>query len=680
MNRAIAKLCIEGLSKQVRLSLYYLTIISEIQPVMRILFFAFLLLMPFVSTGHSQGMQAAQAISKGFEAIRAKDWPAATAAVRPAGKTGKDLVDWHRLRASAGKFPEYQNFLDTHTDWPGLPLLRKRGEPTIPKDADADQVITYFKDAKPRTGVGVLRLARAFEQHTQKIKAAEIVVAAWRTMKLTDEERAVFLETYDALLRPHHQARVDMLLWNGRTKEAGSLLNRLSPDWQALAKARIALRRKADTVDTLIKAVPEPLANDAGLAYERFLWRVRKGRPVGAAEIILARSKSVKMLGDPMRWAERRRVLARLLMRSGDGLTAYRIASSHYLVGGSKFADLEWLSGYLALRYLNDPKTALAHFQSFRAAVVSPISMGRAGYWEGRAYEAMGDSKNAQTAYAFAGEYQSSFYGQLAAEKAGLKMYPRLLGDEVFPDWRGAAFMKSSVLESALLLYAGGEKQLAKRFFLQVAETLDRTELGQLADLVFSLNDPHIAVMIAKQGARRGEVIDNAYFPLHPLATMDLPVETELAMAIARRETEFNAALQSPVGAQGLMQLMPRTAKSVAEELEIEYDADLLLNDWAYNARLGSTYLARLQSEFGKSPVLVAAGYNAGPSRSRAWSNAFGDPRDEATDVIDWIEHIPFRETRNYVMRVAESLPIYRARLSGKLSDWTVLQDLKAGK
>ncbi len=647
---------------------------------MRLIVSAILIILSLVSAGKTQGVQASQAIAAGFEAIRANDWPAATAAMIPAGKSGKDLVDWHRLRASAGKFDEYQLFLDTHSDWPGLPLLRKRGEPTIPENVDAEKVITYFKEVAPRTGVGVLRLAHAFEQHGDKVKAAELVVSAWREMKLKPEERKEFLSRYTALLKPHHQARLDMLLWNGRTKEAETLLGLVSPDWQALAKARIGLRRKVKDIDALIKAVPLNLGSDAGLAYERFLWRLRKGRAAGAAEIILERSTSSERLGHPEQWAEQRRVLARQLMRAGDGLTAYRIASSHFLLRGAKFADLEWLSGYLALRYLNDPPTALAHFQSFRIAVVSPISLGRAGYWEGRAYEAMGDYENSQNAYAFAGEYQSSFYGQLAAEKAGLQMNPSLLGREIFPDWRGADFMSSSVLKAALLLYAGGEKQLAKRFFLQVAETLDRTELGQLADLAFSLNDPHIAVMIAKQGARRGVVIDNAYFPLHPLATQNLPVEPELSLAIARRETEFNATLQSPVGAQGLMQLMPKTAKSVAAKLGIEYDQDKLLQDWRYNARLGSTYLSWLQDEFGKSPVLVAAGYNAGPSRSRAWIKAFGDPRDDTTDVVDWIEHIPYRETRNYVMRVAESLPIYRARLSGKLSEWSLSKELKNGE
>jgi soluble lytic murein transglycosylase len=481
------------------------------------------------------------------------------------------------------------------------------------------------------------------------------------------------------LLKPHHKARLDMLLWRGRTKEAATMFSLVGEAWTALARARIALRKKEGNVDTLIGAVPEALRDNAGLAYERFLWRARKGRVADAVELLLERTGSPDTLGEPSRWAGRRRSLARQMMRAGDGLTAYRVASSHHLVEGAQFADLEWLSGYLALRYLNDPATALAHFQSFRIAVQSPISLGRAGYWEGRAYEALGDAENARNAYAFGSEYQTGFYGQLAAQKAGAAMDPRLLGDEVFPDWREAEFMGSQVLQGALLLYAAGEESLARRFFLQVAEGLDRTGLGQLADLVFSLGNPHIALMIAKQGAKRGLVIHNAYYPLHGLAAEELPVPGELALAIARRESEFNPVVKSGVGAQGLMQLMPRTAKSVAEDLGLQFDAERLLGDWRYNAQLGSTYLARLIEEFGTSPVLVAAGYNAGPSRVRKWIGTFGDPRTGAIDVVDWIEHIPFRETRNYVMRVAESLPIYRARLTGKITPPALAEELKGG-
>lgn len=626
-----------------------------------------------------RALAAPAAIAAAFEAITDADWLEAATRAKPAGQIGKDLVDWHRLRAGNGTLAEYRRFIDTHPDWPGLVLMHQKGEQAINDTIAARDVITYFKTQSPRSGYGAYQLAEAYHKTDHTGDVAASVVLVWRTFALDKAGFKTFIDAYEKLLTPHHTARLDMLLWRGRFTDARRLYPFVSEGWQALSEARIALRRKAGNVDTMIAAVPKSLQSDPGLAYERFLWRMKKGRTDDAVALLLERSISAKTLGEPARWSNRRRQLARQMMRQGDGVTAYRLASSHHLAEGSDFADLEWLSGYLALRYLNDPKTALAHFQSFRVAVASPISLGRAGYWEGRAYEAMNEAGSAQASYAFGAEYQSSFYGLLAAEKAGFSMDAALTGSETFPDWGEASFMSSQVLQAALLLHKADQNALSRRFFLQVAERLNRTELGQLADLALSLNEPHFALMIAKQGARRGLVLPRAYYPLHDLAKEKLPVATELALAIARRESEFNPVVQSGVGAKGLMQLMPRTAKSVAEELGVEFDVDRLLTDWRYNARLGSRYLARLQEEFGASPILISVGYNAGPSRARAWITAFGDPRSAGVDVVDWIEHIPFRETRNYVMRVTESLPIYRARLTGKTPPLSLLKELRKG-
>ena len=614
-----------------------------------------------------------------FLEIAKDDWQAAKKQANAAGQIGQDIVEWHRLRAGHGTLAEYSAFLTRNNDWPGLALMRRKGEAKITAKTAAKTITSYFQDYEPDSGHGVFRLADAYNKLGNSGDGAAEIVMAWRTFALSKSEFKAFSRAHKKLLAPHHTARLDMLLWRGRFTDARRMLPLVNDGWGALAQARIALRRKEGNVDTLIKAVPKNLQSNPGLAYERFLWRAKKGLTEDAISLLLERSTSAKTLGEPERWANRRRTLARLMMRKGKGLLAYRIASSHHLSEGANFADLEWLSGYLALRYLNDPKIALAHFQSFHTAVKTPISLGRAGYWEGRAHEALGDKASARAAYAFGAQFQTSFYGLLAAERIGVSMDAALTGSETFPNWTSASFMSSNVLKAAILLQKAGQPALARRFFLQVAEGLGRIELGQLADLTLALNEPHIALMIAKQGAKRGVVLPRAYFPLHELAKETLPVSTELALSIARRESEFNPVVQSGVGAKGLMQLMPKTAKSVADELKIDFDAPRLLSDWRYNARLGSRYLARLQEEFGKSPILVSVGYNAGPSRARSWVAAFGDPRSAGVDVVDWIEHIPFRETRNYVMRVSESLPIYRARLSGKTPPISLSRELRKG-
>ncbi|WP_261192889.1 lytic transglycosylase domain-containing protein [Pseudoruegeria sp. SHC-113] len=615
----------------------------------------------------AQQLSEARVLGNAFEAMRQGDWDEATRRARAGNEVVEDLVEWHRLRAGRGEMPDYIAFLTDNSDWPGLPLLRKRGEDSIPRGASPQNVLAYFGGALPQTGVGALRLGEAQARLGNQGEAEATLVLAWRTLDLTREEREAFLERHGKLVTPHNEARLDMLLWQGEKIQAEAMYPFVSEGWRALGAARLALRDQAPGVDGLIEKVPASLADHPGLAYERFNWRARKGRNADAIALLLERSTSAAALGEPERWSGWRRALARVEMREGNAQTAYRIAANHFLTGGSAYADLEWLAGYIALRYLNDPATAYGHFSHLREEVSSPISNGRAGYWQGRALAAMGEADRAREAYAFGATYQSSFYGLLAAEAAGLPMDPALTGAEVFPDWRQASFMTSDVLHAALILHKAGELSLAERFLVHLAETQDRTALGQLGDLAFAINEPHIALMVAKQAASMGHVIDKAYYPLHELADGPMPVPPELALSIARRESEFDPAVISPVGARGLMQLMPGTAQDMAKEVGVDYSKGRLLSDWGYNAKLGTAYLNELIEEFGENYILVSVAYNAGPSRARRWIEERGDPRSAGVDIVDWIEHIPFTETRNYVMRVTEALPIYRARMSGQV-------------
>ena len=393
-------------------------------------------------------------------------------------------------------------------------------------------------------------------------------------------------------------------------------------------------------------------------------WRARRGITEGAIELMLAHGPD--NLGQPEKWAGWRRSFARNEMRSGRVSRAYKLASEHGLTSGSSFADLEWLAGYIALTYDQDGKRALRHFLRFRGAVESPISLGRAGYWEGRAHELMGDTESAQLAYAFGAEYQTSFYGQLAAEKIGRPMDPTLTGRETFPPWKDQAFAKSSVFIAARYLMETGQTYHAHQFLRHLTESLPRDQIGSLGDFVLAEGEPHIAVMVGKQAARTGVVVPRTYYPTPDLGVSSLPVSEALALSIARRESEFFSAAQSGAGARGLMQLMPGTAKDVSKSLGLSYSKDRLITDPAYNVTLGTAYLDELLVFFDGNIVMTAAGYNAGPGRSVSWMKNRGDPLNGEIDVIDWIEHIPFDETRNYVMRVTESLMVYEALLTGQ--------------
>ncbi|MEM6758491.1 MAG: lytic transglycosylase domain-containing protein [Pseudomonadota bacterium] len=603
-----------------------------------------------------------------LDAMRAGNWDNAARIAARDGPVAADIIEWHRLRAGRGSYDAVTAFLDRRPNWPGEAALRRRAEPAV-ISAGPEAVLRFFADTPAATARGILAHAAALSATGQSGEAEANIVLAWRTLPMGASDQQSFLDAHATLLKLHHVARLDAMLWARERDAARAMFDLVPADQQALARARIALQLRLDTVTALIRAVPAALQDHPGLAHDRFEWRVRAGNWDDAKALLEQRSQMENGLGVPQAWANRRRALARDEMRDGAPARAYMLAAAHGLVEGSAYADLEWLAGYIALRYLDDPDTALAHFQNHGAAVRSPISRGRAGYWIGRAHEAAGRADAAAAAYADGAQFQTSFYGLLAAERGGLPPDPDLDGAENFGDWRLSDLARRDLFEAGMLLQASGEMTLAERFWTHLAEDLGRSAAGQLGQAALDMDQPHLAVMIGKRVARRGLTIHAAYYPLHPLAEADLPMSADMNLAIARRESEFDPVVQSGAGARGLMQIMPATGREVARRLgrAEEHTTDRMITDPVYNAELGAAYLSQMAARYAGNVVLMSVAYNAGPGRADRWQELYGDPRNlpQNFDIVDWIEHIPFRETRNYVMRVTESLPVYRARLSG---------------
>jgi len=496
--------------------------------------------------------------------------------------------------------------------------------------------------------------------------ARELAREIWRDSPLNARDEAAVLALHAADLADLHVERLDNLLWAGASGSAERMLQRVSAGHAAVGRARIALQARARGVNELIARVPEDYVNHPGLAHDRFAWRLHHQNFDSAGDLLIEQSARDEGLGRPQAWAAGRQRLVRRALTAGQHQRAYDLATPNWLDGGAVFADVEWLAGFIALRHLDDPEAAAQHFATLRSNVGAPISLARAGYWEGLAREAMGDEDGAQTALAFAAEHQTAFYGLLAAEKLGLPLDAALVEPPSYPDWTETSLAQSDVLQAAKLLHETGDWHEARRFVLHLARNLeDENELGALADLWLERGEPNFAVNIAKIAIGSGIVLPRAYFPLTGLEEADLPAPSDLVMAIARRESEFDPAVVSPADARGLLQVLPGTGELVARRLGVPFSAGRLTTDPEFNALLGAAYLDGLISEFGAFP-LVAAGYNAGPGRPRRWVREFGDPRDPSVDPVDWVETIPFAETRNYVMRVAESLIIYRAMLNGE--------------
>ena len=606
-----------------------------------------------------------------------QDWAEASSRAQGAGAVGADVIEWQRLRAGEGLLGDYEAFLARRPDWPGLPYLKAAGEVAVARSTDPDRVLQYFGGEAPAKAAGILALTAALEAKGRHAEAVEAATIGWTKLKFTADEQAHLLDTYGPDLRVAHELRLDRILWDGnRADEGARMLPLVSKDWAALGKARLALRADKDGVSALVNAVPKALKDDPGLAFERFLFRMRHDNYADAAALIVDRSASAQGLGDPMAWAAKRADLARILMRKGEPKSAYRVASTHHLTDLGDMGDLEFLSGFIALRKLNDPARALQHFERL-AGATTPISQARAQYWLGRALEASGDKTKARSAYGKAANYQTSYYGMLAAEKLGLTLDESLLYNAPpAGSWKGAGYAKSSVLEAAARMAAAGNEQLSARFMLHLGESLSDAELGTLAGLALDLGQYRSAVLIAKAATERGLVFPSAYFPVPDMIPEALPVSRALALSIARRESEFDPEARSPAGALGLMQMLPATAAEVAKDQGIKFSKAKLASDPAYNATLGAAYLKELVDQFGPSVALVASGYNAGPGRPRGWVDAFGDPRLASTDVVDWVEMIPFTETRTYVMRVVEGVVIYRAKLRGTAGPVNISDEL----
>lgn len=620
-------------------------------------------------------LAAETAFEQALAEMRKYRWDAALQIAEQDGQLARDIIEWHRLRAGHGTYDEVMGFLSRRSDWPGLALLRKNSEKSL-IGRSAREVLGYFGEDDPQTPTGTILKAQSMIRAGDEAGAKHLIEQVWRNDPLSDAEYASIRGQFGDVVGPLIPARLDKMLWDERSTEVARLLPEVDAGWRALTEARQALQQDRDGVDGLIAAIPSKLSGDAGLAYERFTWRLRKGRTEDAVKLLQTQSRTAEGLARPEYWAASRRNLARELMWNRQGNLAYELAANHHLSEpDSDFADLEWIAGYVALTQQNDPIRAIAHFEQLLEAVDSPISLARAGYWLGRAYKAAGDGGGAQIAYEQAAAHSTAYYGLLASEALG--QAPVFIHATVASDaWRTADFTRSSAFQAGLICLSLNELYLAERFFVQLSESLDDTELTKLSLMLEQMNQPHLALRVAKHGVRMGELSLEAYFPIHPMADYALPVNAELVMAIARRESEFDPEAVSRAGAAGLLQLMPGTATDMAAELGLPMDRQRLVTDWKYNAALGSAYLAHLVERFDGNIVLVAAAYNAGPNRVDEWLAKFGDPRSRRIDIVDWVEAIPYRETRNYVMRVSESLPSYRERLGVPAPDVTFSGEL----
>ncbi len=634
-----------------------------------------------------------RAISRGLDAAEDGRWPdfrSALSQTTDAG--GKALLRWRQAIDPNGGlgFASLAAAAEEFAGWPDQSKIIELAETSILSSTlTADERIAWLRKQGPQTPRGYLALADAYLSQARPAELRATISELWRTRTMSSDVSSLVLAQYGNQLTPEdHWARVDMLIWRSQLREAQDLFPYITEDQRKLARARLALHRNENGVDPLVDAVPASLANDPGLAYERARWRERRGNEAGELDMLLqARGTAAPPAGREAIWDEKHSVVRRLI-REGQFQTAYLLVTDHGLTSGEGFRDAEWEAGWLALEKLKNPVQAEAHFRTFGAGVETPISISRAQYWLGRALEAQGRTAEAQAAYEIAANYPYVFYGQLAAEKAGawkpeLKMLS--FAPVAAPTTaERAAFETRPVVRAAILLAETGRMASFERFSFAIDDMLATpVEHQMLYEVGRDYLEMRAAIRGAKAGLGRGLVAPDAVFPVLPLprSTRNGAAEDAMVLALSRQESEFNHRAISSADARGLMQLVPRYAQDEARKVGIPYRTSWLTDDPSFNLRIGRGFLDELVDRYNGSYILAAAAYNAGPSRVTQWMAAFGDPREGGgADPIDWIESIPFSETRNYVQRVLENTVVYRHRLTGKPVEITITRDLKRGR
>ncbi len=581
----------------------------------------------------------------------------------------RKLAEWIILRSddNGASVERYRAFLSANPSWPSQTFLRRRLEAALWDDHRDDATVwSWFENESPLSAKGKFALARVMIARGDRANAERLVRDAWRSDSMSEDTENTALDLLGALLAPGDQkARMDLMLYGSDHDAALRAAKRLGASHVALAKARIAAYKKAPNTRALLDAVPRELHGDPGYLFSKIQLLRREEKFVEAAQLMLSAPKEPGRLYNLDEWWIERRLLSRKMLDVGERRTAYLIARDAALPARDIYkTEQEFTAGWIALRFLTDPATAAQHFARIGVGSVNPTALARAGYWQGRAAETAGRAQDARAAYTAAAAHSTSYYGQLARAKLGL---PQIQLNGV-PAARGRGIERLEIVRAVQLLYALDEREIAIPIFGDMGENGDPDALVGLGELASRNSDARGMLLLGKAALNRGLPFDFYAYPvagIPPFKSIGPEVEQSIVFAIARQESAFNPAVVSPAQAYGLMQVTPDAGKYVCKKYGANFDLGRLKNDPVYNAALGAAELGGLIEDYRGSYIMTFAAYNAGRGSVKKWIDRYGDPRDPKVDAVDWVELIPFSETRNYVQRIMENLQVYRARFGG---------------
>ncbi len=574
--------------------------------------------------------------------------------------------------SNSASFHDYESFINMNPNYPRINRLRYLAEHKINLKTNSPMsIMKWFKGEDPLSSFGKIKLGEIYLLQGNAEKASELIKDGWIKAKLSKKNLKYLRKKHKKIITVKDNIkRVDWHAWEGKHWDVQRMLRYLPKDETALYRARQLLMSRSYGVDKAISKVPAKFKNDIGLQYDRLKWRRRRGRLDPSLEILFKLPFDSDKLVRPDVWWKERAILSRSLIYKKKYALAYKVSSNHSLTEGPEYAEAEWLSGWIALTFLNDPNLALQHFKTFYNNVGYPISLSRGSYWIARTYKILKNKQKSDEWFSEASKYLNTYYGQLAF----LELKPDI-GFSIVEQNKISAeyvkkFKKNVLVKTTYLLNELNQTKYAKDFLKHLA-LLDIKNGSEISagNLSIDIKRYDYAIQIAKNASYEKRFHNQLNYPIietPKIVNQKTMPKPELVLAVIRQESEFDIKANSSVGARGLMQIMTYTAKLIAKKAKLPYVKKKLKTDPEYNIKLGSFYLASLLEQYEGSYPFVLSAYNAGPKRVKYWKKINGNPQKGKIDYVNWIELIKFKETRNYVQRVLENINVYRYILSGK--------------
>ena len=607
--------------------------------------------------------------AKAINAMQKGNWPSALSLAKKTRNNDiYSFIQWRHLLTNRNNasYYDYQQFIDKNPDYPRIGRIKYLSEHKLSTEkVSPKKIIKKFSEEEPLSGFGEMILGESYIINGESAKGINLIKKGFEKAELSKSDLRFFRKKYKKYLNSEdYIKRAKYLAWENKYWDLKRMLRYLPKEEQLLYTARQLLMSKSYGVDNAIAKVPDRLKNDSGLNYDRLKWRRKRGRVDSSLEILLKVPNNKIYLVRPEKWWKEREIIGRSLIYKKKYELAYKVVSKHSMVEGPEYAAAEWMSGWIALSFLNDPILAVEHFDNFYNNVGYPISLARGAYWLGRSYEKMGSKDLQNKWYQEASKYLTTYYGQLAFLKINPEKTFELDLEQVVDKDYKKKFENKGLVKVIYLLNELNKDKYTKHMLRHLA--LDDIEKGSeilAAELATNISRYDFAIQIAKIASYEKRFLNNYNYPIIGTPKIingrKIP-ETPFILSIIRQESEFDMKANSSAGARGLMQLMTYTAKLVAKQAKLPYSKSRLTTDPEYNINLGSHYIAGLILEYDGSYPFAIAAYNAGPKRVKYWKRLNKNPQKNQIDYVDWIELIKFKETRNYVQRVLENYNVYR--------------------